>query len=110
MLTREELLETREYVKNFGDYENVSIKWLRGIIDSHIAALDEIERLKAEVVAKDKEVQHYMGQFGKLALEHEMIGKYPTGYIVPKQPQSNTTGNLLIPRREAQTGDRGIKA
>jgi hypothetical protein len=46
---------------------------LKIVIDSHIEALDEIERLKAEVAAKDKEVQHYMSSFANLALEHGRI-------------------------------------
>ncbi len=71
------------------------------ILDSHLSAIDEIERLKAEL-AKAKAENNVRDD--ALTCIADLIK-----YVHKKQPQSNTTGNL-IPRQEPQTGDRGIKA
>jgi len=69
MLTKKELLSFNP------EYGASSLKKRSQIklYNSHLEALDEIERLKAEVAAKDKEVQHYMSSFANLALEHGRI-------------------------------------
>ena len=137
MLTREELtkwydcnLKSRTFHRDcekcfLGElnlYNMWSCKYSRkNVADSHLAALDEIERLKAEVAAAKEqatatddyyalqkdEVEHLKAQLETEKRKTEKAEGYGfyNGLV-----RGNTTGNLLIPRREPQTGDRGIKA
>jgi hypothetical protein len=114
MLTREQIQEHLSLTKRAVRSTAIEL-----IAKSHIAALDEIDRLTAELAAAKETIENGNGyamgflagqqitteyfkeQYAaeiKKALTGEPIQNYDT--VTHTKPQGNTTGNLLIPKNE----------
>ncbi len=84
MLTREELNRRVNLFHNVSGIEHMQAMYENEIIESHLAALDEIERLTAELEAAKAENNVRDDALTCIA---DLIK-----YLHKKQPQGNTTG------------------